>query len=57
MAVTNTCTTCAATIAPGGERFHRDWHGAISAVAIESTRKIEQLEQRLQELEAGYGDR
>lgn len=57
MAVTEVCMTCGALIAPGpGGRFHSDWHGAVSSVAIESTKKIEQLEQRVQELEAGYGD-
>lgn len=52
------CQTCAAQLAPSpvAEQMHSQWHDAIAQVAIESTKRIEQLEQRVQELEAGYGD-
>lgn len=49
------CQTCAAQLAPSpvAEQMHSRWHDTIAQVAIESTKRIEQ---RVQELEAGYGD-
>lgn len=53
------CVTCFAVL-PADVRAtegHEQWHDAIAGVAIESTKRIEQLEKRVQELEAGYADR
>lgn len=53
------CQTCGAQLAPPegvADSIHEQWHRNIATVAIESTKRIEQLERRVQELEAGYGD-
>lgn len=44
------CETCGAVLALPMGFFHEQWHQNIATVAIENTRRI-------QELEASYGDR
>jgi hypothetical protein len=48
------CVTCFALVRSA--ELHEQWHDAIAGVAIESTKRIDQLERRLQELEASYDD-
>lgn len=53
---TTICQTCYAVL-PVDERavaWHAEWHGNISRVAIENTKRIEELTKRVQELEARY---
>lgn len=48
------CVTCFVPVL--NAELHEQWHDAIASVAIESTKRIDELEKRVQELEAGYGD-
>jgi hypothetical protein len=53
---TSICPMCYAVL-PGDERamaWHEQWHDNIASVAIETTKRIDDLTHRLQELEAGY---
>jgi len=57
------CLTCGALVHDDMISTHRDWHGAISGVAIEQGELIVQVvdqlsgvRRRVQELEAGYTD-
>lgn len=46
-AETRTCITCWAQVRTEVMHLHEEWHANISSVAIENTRRIRALEERL----------
>lgn len=51
------CITCSGWVEVAAIPEHDQWHERIANVAIENTKRIDEFTARIQELEAGYGDR
>jgi len=54
---TQPCPACWVMVPSKVMERHDAWHRQISQIAIESTQRIDALTNRIQEIEAGYGDR